>query len=67
MTVMLQLRVVYGVLPWKKLLCLKTNKQKTEPTLLPSKNTTKGNSKQNVSDAPIWPRVVFLDFTDRIK
>jgi len=42
---------------------LKKNKQKKpKPSLLPTKNTTQENCKQNINDAQIWPRVVLPDF-----
>lgn len=52
--------------------CLKQNKEKkkkkkqkvtkTKTSLLPTKNTTQENCKQNINDAQIWPRVVLPDF-----
>lgn len=59
---MLQLRVVYGVLPWKKLLFNKNKQKNPTPSPLPTKNTIQENCKQNSNDAQIWPRVVLPDF-----
>lgn len=48
----------------KKIKEKKTNKKptKTKTSLLPTKNTTQENCKQNINDAQIWPRVVLPDF-----
>lgn len=59
---MLQLRVGYGVLSWKKLSFNKNKQKNPTPSLLPTKTTIRENCKQNINDAQIWPRVVLPDF-----